>query len=61
MARWEAEYNQLMNGTRDELDYGASMEESWKDSIANENMQKFDDQGLPILGDYVFGELRARS
>lgn len=47
-----------MNGQRDELeyDYGSTLAENWKDAFSEENVQKFDEQGLPILGEYVFGE-----
>ena len=60
MARWEAEYNQLMNSERDEFgyDYGAALNEAWKDDITHETAIKFDGDGLPILGEYVFGERR---
>ncbi|THH02071.1 hypothetical protein EW026_g733 [Hermanssonia centrifuga] len=54
MAKWEAEYNQLMSSTRDEFDYGASMQEAWNTGTANETTIRFDDEGLPILGDYIF-------
>ncbi len=54
--KWEAEYNQLMSSTRDEFDYGASMQEAWNTGTANETTIRFDDEGLPILGDYIFGE-----
>lgn len=58
MAKWEAEYNQLMNAAREEdtYDYGAALNEAWKDDVVNESGMKFDDDGLPILGNYVFGE-----
>ena len=54
MARWEAEYNQLMASTRDD-EYGQAMQGAWSDATANESSIKFDDEGLPTLGDYVFG------
>ena len=59
MAKWEAEYNQLMSSTREELDYdyGASIEDEWVDGLTDEKAStRFDEEGLPILGDYVFGE-----
>ena len=55
MARWEAEYNQLMSSTRDDWDYGQTTESAYNDMAGNEAVTKFDDEGLPILGDYEFG------
>ncbi|TFK44351.1 hypothetical protein BDQ12DRAFT_593404 [Crucibulum laeve] len=62
LAKWEAEFSQLMNAQRDELeqhDYGASMQQAWESGIgdfSDSTIQplKFDSEGLPILGDYVF-------
>lgn len=64
MAKWEAEFNQLMNAQRDDLesDYGASMQEAWKsglgdlstETVPGERLQ-FDDEGVPILDPYGFG------
>ena len=56
MARWEAEYNQLMNAEREENDYGDAMQNAWSDLVGHNSNVKFDDTGLPILGDYQFGE-----
>ncbi|KAM6502067.1 hypothetical protein JOM56_002044 [Amanita muscaria] len=61
-AKWEAEINQLMSAQRDELDYGASMQEAWENGIGDfsndtqlpSTFIRFDDEGLPILDDYVF-------
>ena len=66
MAKWEAEFHQLMSAQRDELDYGAFMQEAWEngigdlseDSHLSDNFIKFDDQGIPHLDGYVFGEYR---
>ena len=48
-----------MSAQRDELDYGESMQEAWENGIGDyeprEDHIKFDDEGLPILGDYLFG------
>ncbi len=56
MAKWEAEYNQLMSASRnDDLDYGDMMQNAWQDATFNEQQVQFDDEGLPILGDYTFG------
>lgn len=59
LAKWEAEYNQLMSAQRDELDYGEAMQGAWESGLGDyeprEDTMKFDDEGLPIFGDYVFG------
>jgi peroxin-5 len=62
MAKWEAEFNQLVNARREdgEWDYSAAMQHAWEESAAEfddsfmHNM-KFDHEGLPILDPYVFG------
>ncbi|KAF4620537.1 hypothetical protein D9613_000470 [Agrocybe pediades] len=60
MAKWEAEFSQMMNAQRDELeDYGTSMQNAWESGIGNYDDTfgpsiKFDGEGIPILGDYVF-------
>lgn len=59
MAKWEAEYNQLMSSSRDDYDYdyGETMQGAWSDATAaQESPVKFDDDGLPVLGDYTFGK-----
>ncbi|KIP05602.1 hypothetical protein PHLGIDRAFT_108068 [Phlebiopsis gigantea 11061_1 CR5-6] len=55
LAKWEAQYKDLMDSQRGDLDfdYGASMEESWRDGTLDD-MLKFDDEGLPILEPYIF-------
>ncbi|PFH53854.1 hypothetical protein AMATHDRAFT_136767 [Amanita thiersii Skay4041] len=61
-AKWEAEFNQLMSSQRDELDYGAHMQEAWESGLGDfsdhnqlsEKPIQFDDEGVPILDDYVF-------
>ena len=63
MAKWEAEFNQLMNSQRGDLDYdyGSVMQEALESGLGNwseppaSTGTKFDEQGLPILGDYEFG------
>lgn len=61
MAKWEAEFNQLMRARRDEfdLDYEASMQKAWEDYNGDftnqESSVKFDNEGLPILSSYTFG------
>ena len=64
LAKWEAEFSQLMNAQRDELDYGASMQEAWESGIGDfsegpstDKALRFDPEGVPILGDYVFGTI----
>ncbi|KAJ3489054.1 hypothetical protein NLI96_g2421 [Meripilus lineatus] len=58
IAKWEAEYNQLMSSQRDDLDYGEAMQGAWENGLGDYDPQdehvKFDDEGLPILGDYLF-------
>jgi hypothetical protein len=65
MAKWEAEFNQLMNAQREdgEWDYSTAMQHAWEESVTDfddsftHNM-KFDHEGLPILDDpYAFGLL----
>lgn len=64
LAKWEAEFNQLMSAQRDELDHniGGSMQQAWEGGIGDfqesslgDKPMRFDTEGLPILGDYVFG------
>lgn len=61
-ARWEAEFNQLMNAQREDgdWDFSASMQHAWEEGApqldgAFVHTLKFDDEGLPILDPYVFG------
>ncbi|KAJ6499129.1 hypothetical protein C8R45DRAFT_981212 [Mycena sanguinolenta] len=62
LAKWEAEFSQLMSSQRDELDhdYGAAMKSAWEGGIGDfsEDMEnapmKFDTEGIPVLSDYVF-------
>ena len=65
MAKWEAEFNQLMNAQREdgEWDYSSVMQRAWEENVTDfddsftHNM-KFDHEGLPILEDsYAFGLL----
>jgi len=60
VAKWEAEFNELMNSQRGDLDfdYGNAMQDAWEsglgqwgEPIATAGV-KFDDEGLPILGSY---------
>ena len=62
MAKWEAEFNQLMNAQREdgEWDYSTAMQRAWEEGVTDlddsftHNM-KFDHEGLPILDSYAFG------
>ncbi|KAI0744275.1 peroxisome targeting signal receptor [Daedaleopsis nitida] len=59
IAKWEAQFNQMVNAEREELDfdYGGMMQEAWNgmhDSFTTSPPVKFDEQGIPLLGDYVF-------
>lgn len=63
--KWEAEFQQLMSGQRDDydFDYGTGMQRAWENGMgdftttgpAHETL-KIGDDGLPLLGDYAFGE-----
>lgn len=57
MAKWEAEYNQLMHSSVEDwdYDYGSTFTEAYKNGLGEEK-SKLNDDGLPILGSYVFGE-----
>lgn len=65
IAKWEAEFNQLMSSKREDLDhdYGSEMQQAWESGLGNyedsgftgDAPLKFDDEGLPILSEYVFG------
>ncbi|KAH9895098.1 peroxisome targeting signal receptor [Cubamyces lactineus] len=61
MAKWEAQFNQMMNSQREELDfdYGGMMQSAWEGGMPDsdygfEPPLQFDEQGLPILGPYEF-------
>ncbi|KAH8990526.1 peroxisome targeting signal receptor [Lactarius akahatsu] len=62
MAKWEAEFNQLMNAQREEgeWEYSSSMQRAWDEGVAADlddsftHNMKFDHEGLPILDPYVF-------
>lgn len=65
MAKWEAEFNQLMSGQREDpdADYGAAMQSAWETGLGDYNnttggpeTRQFDAGGTPLLGDYAFGE-----
>jgi peroxin-5 len=62
IGKWEAQFNQLMGRDREELDqdYSTAMQEAWNDGFGNFNESalesKYNDDGTPILTEYVFGE-----
>ncbi|KAJ7079093.1 hypothetical protein B0H15DRAFT_520923 [Mycena belliarum] len=63
MAKWEAEFNQLMSAQRDELDhdYGAAMQNAWEGGVGDfseseSKALKFDSDGIPVLSQYVFDQ-----
>lgn len=62
MQKWEAEFNQLMNSQReDEYDLEGAMNSAWEDKYGNleqpaANPTVFNDDGIPLLGDYIFGK-----
>ncbi|KZT29021.1 TPR-like protein [Neolentinus lepideus HHB14362 ss-1] len=64
LAKWEAEFNQLMTSQRenpDVLDYGESMVKAWENGSGDygeeshsEVTTRFDDDGLPIFSEFSF-------
>ncbi|KZT10666.1 peroxisome targeting signal receptor [Laetiporus sulphureus 93-53] len=63
MAKWEAQFNQLMSAQREdgeyEHDYGKSMQQAWEDGLGGfdsvqDGSMQFTEDGLPILDPYVF-------
>ncbi|KAG1731508.1 uncharacterized protein EDB91DRAFT_1058629 [Suillus paluster] len=62
IGKWEAQFNQLMGRDREELDqdYSTAMEEAWNDGLGNYDgsaqplESKYNDDGIPILTEYVF-------
>jgi len=62
IAKWEAEFNELMNKQRDEgeWDYSTAMQNAWEEGVAQlddtfaRNLS-FDQDGIPMLDPYVFG------
>jgi peroxin-5 len=62
IARWEAEFNELMSKERheSEWDYATALQNAWEEGGGDSNDTfahnlKFDQEGLPILDPYVFG------
>mgnify|MGYP007051637991 CR=1 FL=1 len=63
-AKWEAEFSQLMSAEREGLEYGEDMQKAWESGLGNYNGEssfdkpiQFDAEGVPQLGDYIFGAL----
>ncbi|TCD61695.1 Peroxisomal membrane signal receptor PTS1 [Steccherinum ochraceum] len=62
IAKWESEFNQLMNSQRGDLDfdYGTAMQDAWENGLGqwgeppSSTGVSFDDEGLPVLGPYTF-------
>ena len=63
MAKWEAQFNQMMNSQREDLDfdYGGMMQNAWDGmndgDFMTEPPMQFDEDGIPMLDSYVFGAL----
>ena len=63
MAKWEAEFHQMMGTHREadiDYDFDRSMQSAWQQGAEQDHSDmaeplKFDSEGIPILGDYVFG------
>ncbi|KAH9951527.1 peroxisome targeting signal receptor [Amylocystis lapponica] len=61
MAKWEAEFNQLMTAQRDDdnYDYGAMMQSAYEEGLSDYGITEgqnvnFDENGMPILDEYIF-------
>ena len=64
MAKWESQFNQLMSSQRDGDEATGEMgdfaEQMWNQESnsynwSDESRVQFDNEGLPIMGPYVFG------
>lgn len=64
MAKWEAQFNQIMNSQRDgdeaAGEYGEFANQLWNQEAgtydwSDESKVEFDNEGLPIMGNYTFG------
>ena len=56
MVKWEAEFNQMMNDQRNmDFDYDTMGPAQWEDPSSSFRQTTFDDEGIPLLGDYEFG------
>ncbi|KAI0320927.1 hypothetical protein OF83DRAFT_1168929 [Amylostereum chailletii] len=59
MAKWEAEFNQLMRSQDENLDYGSGMQQAWENGLGDlgdtfGDTVKFDHEGIPLLDPYSF-------
>jgi len=61
LAKWEAQFNQVMQAEREDLDFGGDMQAAWENGLGNldDDFQpleptKFDDEGIPVLEPYKF-------
>lgn len=69
MAKWESEFNQLMQSQRDDFDYESTMREAWENGLGSydgmsENRPddfatKFTEEGIPLLEPYTFGTFQS--
>ncbi|EJD03103.1 TPR-like protein [Fomitiporia mediterranea MF3/22] len=61
-ATWEAELQSFLQSQREDtdFDYGATLREAWENGVGQYDgdsmagAMKFDDEGVPVLGPYVF-------
>ena len=57
MVKWEAEFNQMMNDQRNiDMDFDTMGPAQWGDPSSSFQPVTFDSEGIPLLGDYEFGE-----
>jgi peroxin-5 len=61
MQKWEAEFNQWMSSQREDgSDFTSAMNSHWNeiygDTGSPSDAITYDDEGIPILGDYIFGK-----
>ena len=63
LAKWEAEFNHIMQSQRDDMDFEEDIQNAWQSGLGNydEDLQsvehvKFDDDGIPLLEPYKFGK-----
>lgn len=62
IGKWEAKFHQWRNEEHEENGvYGEAMQSAWEGGLGDfenafgEQSIRFDDEGLPLLGSYVFG------
>lgn len=58
MAKWEAEFNQMMTAEREDMDFTSQMEENYmnmaREDEAFDAPIQFDQDGIPQLDRYTF-------